>query len=260
MRNRAALEDAILAFVLPGVAGVINASGYFAVGAYTSHMTGNVARIGDELATGHWLIAGRMLVFVLSFLLGAMISSFLVLYGKRVGGAPYWRPLLTECALLFIFATVNVGSEHRAHINSLEMTSLICVAMGLQNALVTKLSGVRLRTTHMTGVVTDIGIEAARAADTWREGTRGMGLRAALWHLKYVWKDVELSHLRLHVAVLGSFLAGAIVGPLCYLAVGHIAMLVPCATLALLAAFDGWVGLSGHSLGQVSDAPRQALP
>jgi len=52
-RNRALLERVILACLLPAVAGAVNASGFFAVGAYTSHVTGNVARVGDELAAGH---------------------------------------------------------------------------------------------------------------------------------------------------------------------------------------------------------------
>jgi uncharacterized membrane protein YoaK (UPF0700 family) len=217
-------------------------------------MTGNVASIGHELAIGHLWLAARALIFVGSFFFGAMISTFLVLYGKRIGGPPYWRPLLLECALLLVFATVNVGSEHRAHLNSLTMTALICCAMGLQNALVTKLSGARVRTTHMTGITTDIGIETARTIDTWREGTRGMSLAASLWHLKYLWQDHELKQLRLHLAVLCSFLVGATVGPLCYTLVGHIAMLVPCAVLAVLAVFDGFVGLTAHSFGQPPDA------
>jgi uncharacterized membrane protein YoaK (UPF0700 family) len=254
-RNRHVVERAILAFILPAVAGAINASGFFAVGTYTSHVTGLVARVGNEIVIGHAWLAFRAAFFLGSFLFGAMVCTFLVLYGKRIGGPPYWRPLLLEVALLFVFATVNVGSEHRAHVNSFLMTSIICMAMGLQNALVTKLSGARIRTTHMTGITTDIGIETARTIDTWREGTRGMGLTAALWHLKWFWQDHELRKLRLHVAILLSFLVGATLGPLGYLAFGHLAMLVPCLVLAGLAAFDAWIGLSAHTLGHPGDAP-----
>jgi uncharacterized membrane protein YoaK (UPF0700 family) len=238
-RNRALLERAILAFILPGVAGVINASGFFAVGTYTSHVTGNVARIGDELAAGHLWLAARALIFVLSFTIGAMTSTLLILYGKRAGFAPYWRPLLLECAIVFVFATVSVNAEKRAHINSLAMTALICMAMGLQNALVTKLSGARLRTTHMTGITTDIAIESARAVDGWWQRRQGQSTSGAV--------APDVRKLRLHVAILGSFMAGAILGPLLYLAVGHISMLLPCAVLLGLAAFDGWMGLSAHT-------------
>src|SRR5260221_4894782 len=91
-RNLALVERAILASILPGVAGVINASGFFAVGVYTSHMTGNVARIGDELATGHFWLALRSLLFVASFVGGAVISTFLCIYGNRVCGPPQRGP------------------------------------------------------------------------------------------------------------------------------------------------------------------------
>jgi uncharacterized membrane protein YoaK (UPF0700 family) len=246
--TRALFERAILAFILPGVAGAINASGFFAVGAYTSHVTGTVARIGDELAAAHLWLAARSGIFVGSFLLGALAATLLVLYGKRTGGPAYWRPLLLECVLLLVFATVNVGAETVAHLNSLEMTALLCVAMGVQNSLVTKLSGARIRTTHMTGVTTDIGIEAARALDHWRQ----RGKQPSLWN------DPDLKKLRLHVSVLASFIAGATLGPIAYLYAGHIAMLFPCAILAGLAFFDLWIGLSARSFGVTPSEP--ALP
>src|SRR5438477_11176173 len=81
--SRALMERAILAFILPGVAGAINASGFFAVGAYTSHVTGAVARIGGELAAGHLWLAARFSIFVGCFFLGALVSTLAVLYGRR---------------------------------------------------------------------------------------------------------------------------------------------------------------------------------
>lgn len=223
--------------MLPGVAGAVNACGFFAVGTYTSHVTGNVARVGDELASGHGWLAARSLVFVLSFVAGAMASTLLILYGKRSGGSPYWRPLLLECLALLVFAGANVGTAHRAQVGSLTLTSLICAAMGLQNAMVTKISGARVRTTHMTGITTDIAIESARALDAlWR---RRKGFEVAA--------TADLRQLRLHAAILASFLTGAVVGPALYLSVGHIALLLPCAMLLALAGFDGWLGLTGST-------------
>jgi uncharacterized membrane protein YoaK (UPF0700 family) len=237
-RNRALLERAFLAFILPGVAGAINASGFFAVGTYTSHVTGNVARIGDELAGGHLWLAARSLIFVLSFGFGAVTSTLLILYGKRSGGRPYWRPLLLESGIVFLFATMNVNAGHRAHINSLAMTALLCMAMGLQNALVTKLSGARVRNTHMTGITTDIAIESARVIDAWRQRRKGQAVQTA----------PDVRKLRLHVAILLSFLVGATLGPVLYISMGHIAMLLPCALLLGLAGFDAWMGLSAQTL------------
>lgn len=230
--RKSLLEQLTLAVVLPGVAGAVNAAGFFAVGSYTSHVTGNVARIGGELADGHLWLAARAAILVLSFFSGALLSTLLILHGKRVGGPPYWRGLLAECALVFVFATVSVGSEHRAHLNSLEMTSLICVAMGLQNAMVTKLSGAVVRNTHMTGITTDIGIEMGR-------------LLHRRWHRE---PAHETARLRLHGLVLLSFLSGATVGSALYVVFGHFGMLLPCLVLLGLAVFDGYVGLTAHTL------------
>jgi uncharacterized membrane protein YoaK (UPF0700 family) len=236
VHHRAFLERAILGFVLPAVAGAINASGFFAVGAYTSHMSGNVARVGDDLATGHLAFALHGLTLILSFMAGAMLCTFLVRYGRRAGGAPYWRPLLLEAIIVFVFATVSVGAGHGAHLGSTQMTALLCCAMGVQNAIVTKLSGARIRTTHMTGVVTDIGIEIARTIDDKLHG-----------------QPEPHRKLRLHVAVLLSFTVGATLGPLGYLSFGHLAMLFPDALLVLLAIFDLLYGLSAHTMGIQAD-------
>jgi uncharacterized membrane protein YoaK (UPF0700 family) len=242
-QHRALFERAILGFVLPAVAGAINASGFFAVGAYTSHMSGNVARFGDDLATAHFSFALHALILVLSFMAGAMLCTFLVRYGRRLGGPPYWRPLILEAIIVFIFATFSVGAGHGAHLGSTQMTALLCCAMGVQNAMVTKLSGARIRTTHMTGVATDIGIEVARSIDD-------------LWHRKY-----ETPHkLHLHLAVLISFTVGATLGPLGYLSFGHLAMLFPDALLVLLAAFDVVFGLSAHTMGMQTDPALPPLP
>src|SRR5436305_3277039 len=104
-QNRALLERAILAFILPGIAGAINASGFFAVGSYTSHMTGHIARIGDELAAGHLWLATRALLWVASFGAGAMAATLTILWSRRRTQALYWRALVLEAALLFVFAT-----------------------------------------------------------------------------------------------------------------------------------------------------------
>ena len=58
-RNREVFERVLLAAVLPGVAGAVNASGFVLVGVYTSHVSGSVARIGDEVALGHLGLAMR---------------------------------------------------------------------------------------------------------------------------------------------------------------------------------------------------------
>src|SRR5438045_6424148 len=117
-------------------------------------MTGTVSRAGDEFAQAHFWLATRALLCLGSFVFGAMVATPLVLHARKRQEPPFWRPLLVEAGLLLCFAGVTVGGTHGAHIDSFAMTSIICVAIGVQNALVTNLSGARLRTTHVTGVTT----------------------------------------------------------------------------------------------------------
>lgn len=229
-------EKVILAVALPLVAGGVNASGFLAVGTYTSHMTGHVAAIGDSLAQDRLPAMWANALLVLTFFAGAVTATLLVDGAERRARAKYVAPLLLEMAVLIAFAV----SAHvrRGQGDSFALTELLCFAMGLQNALVTRISGAVIRTTHVTGLLTDLGIEAARLA-RWllRQGERREGAR-----------------LRLHAVVFGSFLVGAIVGPQLFLRFGQAAMIAPCLLLALLAAFDLLFGIRG------GDAPGTSVP
>lgn len=264
LANRARLERHVLATLLPAIAGAVNASGFFAVGTYTSHMTGVVSRLGDELAQGHWSLAGAALLVLSSFMLGAGLCSALILHAQNTRTPPFWRPLLLEAAILFCFASVNVGGERGAHLNSATMTALLCIGMGVQNALVTTLSGTRIRTTHLTGVTTDIGIELARLLARLR-GERARGAAASPGLAWKIWRDQETRHLRLHLRILLCFLAGATGGPALYLVVGHWAILIPVVLLIGLAAFDLRTGLGSREGGPAAEptgtaASRDLVP
>ena len=252
--HKVQFERNVLATLLPAIAGAVNASGFFAVGTYTSHMTGIVSRAGDEMAQRHWWLATRAFFFLGCFIFGAVVATALILHARKREQPAFWRPLLLEAAILFCFASISVGVGHPPHINSFSMTSLICFGMGVQNALVTKLSGARIRTTHLTGVTTDIGIELMKTFDRWRSIASGGTAMEQLHRLGEISRDVEARHLRLHLRILGCFLAGATGGPALYLLVGHWSMLIPVALLCGLAAFDIRLGLGSHSAA----APPQA--
>jgi uncharacterized membrane protein YoaK (UPF0700 family) len=246
--HQAKFERNVLATLLPAIAGAVNASGFFALGTYTSHMTGVVSRTGDELAQRHWWLASRSFAFLGCFMFGAMTATALVLYARRAQQPAFWRPLLVEAGILFCFASATVGTAtgSRVHFDSFTMTSLICVAMGLQNALVTKLSGARIRTTHLTGVTTDIGIELMKVLNRWRVRSSGRSLWRRLSLIGELGGDVEARHLRLHLRIFGCFLAGATGGPALYLVIGHWAMLIPVMLLFGLAILDIQLGLGSR--------------
>jgi uncharacterized membrane protein YoaK (UPF0700 family) len=100
---------------------------------------------------------------VLSFLLGAATTTLIVSYAqRREWHSAYALPLLIEALLLTIFGMLGSAL---ASINGLFVPAtvmLLCSMMGLQNALITNVSRSEIRTTHITGIITDIGIELGK--------------------------------------------------------------------------------------------------
>jgi uncharacterized membrane protein YoaK (UPF0700 family) len=245
LSNRTFLERSALALVLPFVAGAVNASGFFIVGTYTSHVTGSVARVGDELAQGHTAGALQAGMLVLAFFMGTALATALVERARRVGRAHYVGALMTESLMLLVVTLLGVTEPKHIPFLQVLTTALLCAAMGMQNALVTKLSGAVVRTTHLTGIVTDLGIESVRVWQWLRTNTPGAPLARKLARLHRV---PELRRLRLHLAIFSSFLGGAFIGPLLYLRQGFASMLLPVTVLLGLVIFDSVIGLRSTGL------------
>ena len=152
-----------MGFGLAFVAGAINAGGFLAVQQYTSHMTGSVSAMADNLALG-----AHDLVFVgagglLSSLAGAVCSTVMVNAARqRQLNSEFAFPLLLEALLLLGFGVLGARLAEVRGLFVPVTVMLLCFIMGLHNAVITKLSGAVIRTTHITGVVTDIGIELGR--------------------------------------------------------------------------------------------------
>ncbi|WP_044187626.1 YoaK family protein [Hyalangium minutum] len=225
----------LLALLLAGVAGSVNAISFFAVGTHTSHMTGNLANVGEYLATGRWSTAIGAGQLVLAFLLGAMSATVLIDLARHRRRGRHATALLVEALTL-----ASVGFWSSRHPDSREPTVFwgMAYAMGLQNALVTRVSGAVVRTTHMTGVITDIGIQLVKMMTWVRDGARGHGLGGLVWMLRRLPTAEQFARTRLHLGLATAFLFGCTAGPLLFFRFGPAAMAVPCGVLALLVVLD----------------------
>lgn len=255
-KNRHALESNVLAHVLPFVAGAINASGFFIVGTYTSHVTGSVARVGDDLARGDRDGAVRAAVWIFSFFVGALLAAALAERARKNDKSPYSGTLELETVTLGVIAALGLTEPKGIPWLAVLTTALLCLAMGMQNALVTNLSGAIVRTTHLTGVVTDMGIEVVRATRWLLHLRREKNAPGVLKTLVRYRTFPELKMLRLHAAIFLSFLAGAIVGPLLYVRYGYASMALPITTLVALILFDRLIGF--RTQANAATTPPQA--
>jgi uncharacterized membrane protein YoaK (UPF0700 family) len=221
-----------LAAYLAGTAGFVNSGGFVLIGSFTSHVTGSIGRVAGDIAEGHPIASVSAALLVLAFFTGAFSAS-LVLESERPPqlASRYGLALIIEAGLLGCFIFV-AGLSRASHPRVLDaQAALLCAAMGMQNSLVTRLSGAVVRTTHLTGVVTDLGIEAAR----WYRWHRAKlsAPPGAVLHL------AAPSHDRaaLLVAVVVSFVVGALAGAVLTLRASRWAMCLPAAAILLASAF-----------------------
>lgn len=185
-----------LARYLVFIAGAANAGGFLAVHQYTSHMSGIVSAAADNLAAGNLWLVGDGFAAVLAFLSGAYMSAALIRWGKtRALLSCYALPLLSEAVLLTIFGFT--GKQFTGS-HALGTVFLLCFTMGLQNAMITKISGSVIRTTHLTGMVTDIGIAIGRLSLASANGDVDIAR--------------ELATLRLLSSLIALFFIGGVIG------------------------------------------------
>ena len=162
-RHRTVAGNRHLGWVLSFNAGAINAGGFLAVQQYTSHVTGMVSALADHLALGEMGLVVDAAAGVLFFLLGSITSTLMVNLARHKGMASeYALPLLLEAALILCFGLMGAQLNRYEGLLVPFTVVLLCFIMGLQNAVVTKLSRSVIRTTHLTGTVTDLGIELGR--------------------------------------------------------------------------------------------------
>ncbi|MGH8369477.1 MAG: YoaK family protein, partial [Gammaproteobacteria bacterium] len=137
--------------VLAGVAGLVNAIGLLGLQHPISHVTGNASLFATSLVRGDYGELRVTGLLALMFFTGAVMGGFIVQQSTAKLGRRYGASLTVESALLFA-ATFYLERGDLAGMY------LAAVACGLQNAMVTTYSGTIVRTTHMTGVTTDLGI------------------------------------------------------------------------------------------------------
>ncbi|AGK50825.1 MULTISPECIES: YoaK family protein [Burkholderia] len=231
-----------LGFSLAFVAGAANAGGFLAVKQYTSHMSGIVSAIADQAALGDIVLVFAGIASLASFLLGAATSAVLVNWGRRKGlHSRYAFPLLLEAFLLLCFGLL--GSHlalWRAFFVPVTVV-LLCFIMGLQNAIITKLSNAEIRTTHMTGIVTDLGIELGKLF-YWNSTQVDPGE-----------PDVYANRQKLRVlgTMLAMFFSGGLAGALGFKHVGYsvtiplAGLLVVLAGIPMLDDLREWAGRPG---------------
>ncbi|OGB20193.1 MAG: hypothetical protein A2W72_09550 [Burkholderiales bacterium RIFCSPLOWO2_12_67_14] len=229
--QRTPQTDLKLGSVLAFVAGAANAGGFLAVGHYTSHMTGILSSTADNLVLGQLALAAAGVGSLLAFLLGAMTTAWLVNWGmRRQLRSAYGLPLIVEAAALLVFGLFGAAIGLMTPVFLPLTVVLLCFIMGLQNAVITKISRAVIRTTHVTGLITDLGIELGKLLYVNRHPGQSPVL-------------ANRDRLRVHGQLIASFFLGGLTGAMGFKHVGYVST-VPLALMLLLLvmrpALDDW--------------------
>lgn len=159
-KTRTLSHNKKIASLLSFVAGIVNLVGFLSVQRLTTNVTGHFAFFVDEIFKLHFSESLIYFFYILFFFLGSFVSSLLVeITRKKNEQIIYIIPVIIESILLFTIAF----TEHKvspANFNLIACSLLF--AMGLQNSLVTRISDAMVRTTHLTGLFTDLGIECSQ--------------------------------------------------------------------------------------------------
>ncbi|MEP0211800.1 MAG: YoaK family protein [Cellulophaga sp.] len=159
-KNRTYKHNLQIATVLSLVAGMVNVSGFLQFKQLTTNVTGHFALFINDLTNFNFWKGTIYFLYIFSFLFGSFTSSFLIeKYRVNKKLNVFVIPTVIESLILISIALFSNFIEIK-YPNTI--ACLLLFAMGLQNSYVTKISNAIVRTTHLTGLFTDLGIEISQ--------------------------------------------------------------------------------------------------
>jgi uncharacterized membrane protein YoaK (UPF0700 family) len=197
-KSRTLKHNLRIATVLSFVAGIVNVSGFLSFRQFTTNVTGHFALFMNDVADFAFWKGTVYFLYIFSFLFGSFVSSFLIeKYKENKKLNIFIIPTIIESVILISIGVVSNFIEiEYANL----IVCLLLFAMGLQNSFVTKISHAVVRTTHLTGLFTDLGIDISQ-----------------LFFSKLHPNKEELkANIKLRIDIILSFFAGGLIGGLLY--------------------------------------------
>jgi uncharacterized membrane protein YoaK (UPF0700 family) len=197
-KTRTLTHNLRIASLLSFVAGIVNVAGFLSVQKLTTNVTGHFAFFVDEIFKQNLLVGLNYFLYILFFFLGSFFSSFSIELTSKINDRLIYRiPVVAESLILISVAIF--GKELITTSPNFLAYSLL-FAMGLQNSLVTTISNATVRTTHLTGLFTDLGIELSQLF---------------FYKLKEQ-KDKLYSSIKLRLTIISFFFLGGLFGGIMY--------------------------------------------
>lgn len=197
-KTRTLSHNLKIASLLSFVAGIVNVTGFFAVQRLTTNVTGHFAFFVEEVFKLNFWTGFVYFLYIFFFFLGSFVSNLLIeIISRKNDHYIYVFPASIECLILF---SIGFFGQYLLAKNVDIIAFSLLFAMGLQNSLVTSISSASVRTTHLTGLFTDLGIELSQL---------------------FFYKSKEQKHklvasVKLRLTIISFFFIGGIFGGILY--------------------------------------------
>lgn len=209
-----------LATLLGLTAGFVNAEGFLGFSILTTNVTGHAALFAERIAFQDWKTAAIIALWMFLFLAGAFFTSIILSFTGENQRFSYFIPVIIEILILLVSALY--GHKYNGTLAAKEFfAGSLLFAMGLQNALVSMVSGSVVRTTHLTGTFTDLGIDLAQILHGNKEDRTNLK-----------------SKIKLRLYIIFFFMAGAVFGAYLFHGIGFASFFAPITILLFALVYD----------------------
>lgn len=209
-------------------AGLINIGGFMACHRFVSHVTGFATFFGYEINQHDPQSALSMLSVPLFFLLGCMLSGFLVDIRLKLHKRPKYYIsfgliffLLLLILILGTFDRFGRFGEPFEYNRDYFLLATLCLICGIQNATITSVSRSVVRTTHLTGITTDLGVGLVRFLN-----------RKKLREQNEYGTESEANLMR--IGIISFFVLGSLLGGFIFSHIGFLGFAVPAFSSGIL--------------------------
>jgi uncharacterized membrane protein YoaK (UPF0700 family) len=219
-KSRTLKHNLRIASLLSFVAGIVNVAGFLAIQRLTTNVTGHFAYLIDEVFRLELLNGLIYFLYIFFFFLGSFTSNFIIEWiSRNKKTSNFAIPIFIESAILL---SIALSGEPIVHTYPNLLAFSLLFAMGLQNSLVTTISNATVRTTHLTGLFTDLGID----------------LSQLFFYVETAQRQKLFASIKLRLTIISFFFIGGIIGGIFYSHMRLYTLLIAGLALLLAIVYD----------------------
>lgn len=221
--SRTLNDHIVLGSLTSFTAGAVNVASFMLFFSFTSNVTGHYAVLAAEIVKGNFYQIGVVFSWIFLFFMGGFISNFILIHfmNRKRTYLAHALPLIIEIACI---ASVGIYGQlfYKETLNETEvLLALLIFAMGVQNGFTASISNFAIKTTHLTGITTDLGI------------------LFAMFTKKQFRQNRELKgKAKLLLFISSFYIAGAVASGLAQVHLGFRSFYLTCGFLVIVALYD----------------------